>query len=147
MSLDRRLIDLEREVRRLRQSQAQRPIKPPKGGGADVQIYTLLIIGGNTLDDSVTDGIVYESTPLVDVPSIYDPDVDTTFIDGIGRAQLFIDGVLQAGNVLVLHDASGGAITEALFANDICLTSPATSSLPLDSDPLQSVTLYRAYTP
>jgi hypothetical protein len=138
--------ELRRELARVKQELAQRPLFGGGGAGAPNTIYTLQIIGGNTLDDAVTDGVKYVGT-LTDVPSIYDPDVDTTFVDGIGRAALFIDGVLQSGNVLVLHDSSGGSIVDALFADDICLSSPATVSLPLSGDPTQSVTLYRVYTP
>ncbi len=148
MTITRREFEeLRRELARTRQELAQRPLFGGGGGSAANPIYTLQIIGGNTLDDAVTDGIKYESTPIADVPSLYDPDVDTTFVDGIGRAALFIDGVLQTGYVLVLHDSSGGSIVDALFADDICLTTPTTTSLPLAGDPTQSVSLYRALTP
>lgn len=143
---DRRIADLEREVKKLRQALAQRPIKPPKGS-ATTRIYTLIISGGNTLDDGVTSGIVYSETPITEVPSLYDPNVDSTFIDGIGRATLYIDGIAQSGYVLVVHDGGSGAITNALFAGDPCLASPNAVSIPLASDSSQSVTAYRPLTP
>lgn len=136
--LERRLSAIERRLGELPSRWA---------GGSATQIYTLDIIGGNTLDDGVTAGIVYSETPIADVPSLYDPDVTSSFIDGIGRARLYIDGISQPGYVLVVHDGGSGAITNALFAGDLCLASPSTVSIPLASDPTQSVTAYRPLTP
>lgn len=146
MSLDRRRIDdLEREVRRLRQEIAQRPIKPPKG--STLATYTLSIIGGNTLSDGVTDGIVWESGGVLTVPSAYNPAVDTSFIDGIGRASLYVNYTYQ-GTVLVAHYAGNGSpLTLALFADDVVVTSAATISVEVSGGGGSTVTCYVPYTP
>jgi hypothetical protein len=141
MNTEREIQQLWRELKDLRASIAQRPLRVAPGGS--VALYQLYIIGGNTLSDSVTDGIVYEAAGLVEVPDLYDPDIDTTFIDGIGRAELYINGVAEASNVLVAHyDGNGGPLVRALFADQVVLTTASTVTLPLDSDPTQTVTLY-----
>ena len=58
---------------------------------------------GNTLVTGQF-GIKNVTTVITSVPSAYDPNVATAFIDGIGRAQLIKDGVLQDGYVLVCND-------------------------------------------
>ena len=138
------LADLRAETRRLRHEMYQRPLRPPRTRSG---VYRLTIVGGNTLDDAVTDGIVYESTPIATVPSLYDPNVTSTFIDGIGRATLSIDGVAQSGYVLVVHDSDATVISDCLFAGDVCLTSPVTTTILLSGDPTQAVQAYRALTP
>ena len=118
-------------------------MRPLKVRGGDAHTYSLVIVGGNTLSDGVTDGIVYEAGGLTDVPSIYDPDVDTTFLDGIGRAILYIDNIAQSNYVLVAHYAgNGGGYMRALYADQEIGTSANTTTLPLSGDPTQSVTLY-----
>lgn len=141
----RRFADLEREVRALRQAQAQRPIKPPKGSSS--ALMTLEIDRGNTLSDAVTLGIKWASPAPTTVPSLYDPTVTSSFVDGIGRATLRINGTSQ-GFVLVAHyTGNGSPLTIALITGQVCLTSGATISLPLVSDATQSVTLYVPQTP
>lgn len=139
----RRIESLEREVRTLRQNLAQRIVKPPKGAASTPSIYHLTIIGGNTLSDGSTTGIVWKSPAPTTVPSLYNPDVDTTFVDGIGRAQLFINGALQTGNVLVANYNGNGSPNQlALAGGNIVMAYPATITLPLVSDATQTVTLY-----
>lgn len=140
----RRLDEMAREIRKLRQELAQRPIKPPKGSPS--AIYTLDIDRGNTLSDGVTLGIKYASAPS-SVPSLYDPTVTSSFIDGVGRATLRINGVSQ-GFVLVAHyTGTGSPLQLALFQGQIVVSSPATVTLPLVSDATQSVTLYVPQSP
>ena len=67
----------------------------------------VLIVSGNTLDSGQS-GVVYVESPGVDeVPSAYDPNVTSTFIDGIGRGTLYINGVSTDGYVLVVNDSRG----------------------------------------
>lgn len=139
--------EIQREQRRMWAEIYQRPIKVKGGGGSVQHVYQLVIIGGNLLSDGITEGIKYSSSPIVDVPAIYDPEVDTSFVDGIGRGYLYIDGVLQTLRVLILHDSSAGAITTALFSGDLCIANVSPTTLPLDSDPSQTVTLWRPLTP
>jgi hypothetical protein len=64
----------------------------------------IVIDQGNTLDTDEL-GIKYEATAIDEVPSAYDPDATTSFIDGIGRGTLWVNGIAQTGYVLVVNDA------------------------------------------
>lgn len=64
------------------------------------------IVSGNTLDSGQL-GVKYSSSAITSVPSAYDPNVTSSFIDGIGRGTLYINGVVQAGYVLVVNDTNG----------------------------------------
>ena len=66
----------------------------------------VLIEGGNTLD-SGEDGVIFVDTTIASVPSAYDPNTDDTFIDGIGRGTLYVNGAAQSGYVLVVNDDRG----------------------------------------
>ena len=92
---------LKEQVRSLSQRIEQRPVvqtvKMPS------QMF-LIIDRGNTLDSGQL-GIKHLTTLLTSIPSNYDPNVTSSFIDGIGRAQLMKDGVIQSGYVLVINDA------------------------------------------
>lgn len=57
------------------------------------------IVGGNTLDENGQAGI--EAVQVASVPTAYDPTVTSSFIDGIGRGTLTLDGVTQADYVLI----------------------------------------------
>ena len=145
MTHERRIVDLEREVRRLRQSQAQRIVKPPKGGSS--ALYTLEIDRGNTLSDGSTLGIKWASPAPTTVPSLYDPTVTSSFIDGIGRATLRMNGT-SLGLVLVAHyTGNGSPLTLALRSGQVVATSATVTTLPLVSDATQSVSLYIPQTP
>ncbi len=150
MSSDRRLVEMEREVRRLRQAQAQRPFKPPKGSGS-VPIRFLRMIDGQTLFNSggtTIYGTSKAAGTTTTVTSLWDP---TAFAStaglfaataGIGRAALITDGVESSTLVLVCHDTrSGSLITQALVTGDIVCTV-GTVTLTLASDATQSVTAY-----
>ncbi len=115
--------------------------------GGSSSLYTLTIDRGNTLSDGSTLGIKWTSPAPTTVPTLYDPTVDSSFIDGVGRATLKIDNV-SLGLVLVAHyTGNGSSLTLAVWQNQIHATSPATITLPLASDPTQTVSLYVPHTP
>lgn len=105
----------------------------------------LTITGGNTLADAVTLGIKKVST-ISSVPSAYDPNVDTTFIDGIGRGTLELDGVAQSGFVLIVNDGRlASPVTFALFATGRVACFAVSSILISGSATGASVTVYVPY--
>ncbi len=146
MTITRREFEeLRREVSRLQQGLAQRPIHG--GGASSNRAYMLNIIGGNTLSDGVTNGIQWYGSFGLTVPAPYDPATDTSMVAGIGYAQLLIDGVNQ-GNVMVAHCIdTGSPLQVALFAGDIVLTSPSTIFVPKTGDATQGNACYVAYSP
>jgi hypothetical protein len=99
MNLEQEIRMLKEQVRSLSQRIEQRPVvqtvKIPS------QMF-LIIDQGNTLDSGQF-GIKHLTTLLTSVPA-YDPNVATSFVDGIGRARLVKDGVLQTDYVLVCND-------------------------------------------
>lgn len=143
MKVQRELDYLRREIGKLRQGLAQRPVKPPKGSPASNRSIT--IIGGNTLADGVTLGVKYVAAGVATVPSAYDPTVTSTFVDGIGRGTLYVNGVSQ-GSVLVVNDGrTGSGVSVALFASDRIGTI-VTSTIPVAGDPNgATVTVYVPY--
>ena len=62
----------------------------------------LIIDQGNTLD-SGQPGIKHLTTLLTSIP-VYDPNVNTSFVDGIGRGRVVKNGQLMEGYVLVCND-------------------------------------------
>jgi hypothetical protein len=82
---------------------------------------TIETIGGNILATGET-GVKWAA--VSSVPSQYDPQVDTSFCDGIGVGYLKMNGAyidLPAGGhrkVLIVNDSSGGFSTRALLAGD-----------------------------
>lgn len=89
----RRLIDLERAVRQI-------PAKFTRGGGASAA-RRLLIIGGQ-----VSSGIdIIQYSASVTATSVYDPDTDSSYPSGMGRAWLIEDD-LVVRRVLVRHNVS-----------------------------------------
>ena len=86
---------LRREISKIKAELAKRAIKPPKGG-SPIRLMTITITGGNTLTTGQA-GIKYSSSTISTVPSAYDPNVTSSFIDGIGRGTLRINGTLQSG--------------------------------------------------
>ena len=78
--------------------------------------YVLAIDQGNTLVGTGQLGIQYSATPVTDIPT-YDPDTATSFVNGIGRATLYINGVAEPGYVLVVND-SRGSFGNALLQGD-----------------------------
>lgn len=137
--------ELIRRANKLEQELAQRPLRG--GGGSATSVYSLSIVGGNTLSDGSTLGIKKVATAITGVPSNYDPNVTSTFIDGIGRATLFINGNAQSGFVLVIHD-SRTSFGEAVFQGETVLSAAATASIPVTGDPDgASVNCYVVVTP
>jgi hypothetical protein len=137
---DNRADDLERRVRELEYAMRRVPVRWP--GAPPSAIRMLVITGGNTLSDGVTPGIKYSA--VTDVPTLYDPAVDTSYIDGLGYGNLWVNGVDQ-GPVLIVNDGRAGSmINKALFYTDR-VPVLTTSSIPLSGDPTQSVTAYVPY--
>lgn len=100
--------------------------------------YRILIVGGNTLEEGSA-GINYEAN-VPSVPSAYDPDVTSSFIDGVGRGTLYVDGVARDGYVLVLC-SDAGTFRNALVAGDV-VVSGGPIRLPVDGG--GSVQIYTA---
>lgn len=72
---------------------------------ADVGNYrTIQIVSGNTLASGQT-GVKYVAAGVGSVPAAYDPNVTSSFIDGIGRGTLYIDNQAQSGYVLLVLDS------------------------------------------
>lgn len=71
------------------------------------EVRRIYIDRGNTLDTGEL-GILYKGSEITSVPSAYNPNVTSSFIDGIGRGTLEINGVLQSGYVLVVNDTRSG---------------------------------------
>ncbi len=101
-------------------------------GGTIVQLRTVQIIGGQTLTSGQA-GCKYSSAAITSVPSAYDPAVLGTFIDGICRGLLFVNGVSTATNVLVLNDSTT-AIQRALVVGDVIAVQD-TVAIPVAGDP------------
>ncbi len=134
---------LEARIRQLEQTIKRIPSRWPV---SSTTLYHLVIDRGNTLSDGSTLGIKYSSSPIATVPSLYDPTVTSSFIDGIGRATLYVNGVAQTNKVLVVNDGRGDStINYALFANDRCQTTGLQITIPLVSDATQSVSCYTPY--
>ncbi len=143
----RMLDDLRAEVARLKRQVEQRPMISVGGGGAANPILSLQILGGNILSDAITDGIVWAASPVTSVPTHYDPDVDTTFIDGIGYAVLYSDGAF-VGNVLVAHYSGNGSPLQLALAAGMTVRAQTTVSLPVDAtDPVEFITAYVPWNP
>ena len=65
-------------------------------------VIYLQVDKGNILDDG-SDGIKFSVTLITSIPA-YDPNINTSFITGIGRARAVRDGEIQDGYVLVVND-------------------------------------------
>jgi hypothetical protein len=74
------------------------------------------VVGGNTLSTGQA-GVKYVPS-IPSVPSAYDPNVTSSFIDGIGRGPLIINGVVQDGYVLIVNSNSG-SLRLALVLDDV----------------------------
>ncbi len=109
-------------------------------GGSVAQLYTISVTGGNTLASGQA-GIKYDVTADDAVPSAYDPNVTSSFIDGIGRGVLSIDGVAQSGFVLIAN-AGGGGITFALVGTDTVVVSSAPITIPITGGGGTTVSAY-----
>jgi hypothetical protein len=121
-----RIKALEREVERLRRRLEQRPVVTVTS--AAVRYNTVTIDQGNTLETG-QEGIVFEPD-VASVPSAYDPNATGTFIDGIGRGTLYVNGVAKAGYVLVVND-NRGSFRNALVNSDVIFAGGPVS-IPVD---------------
>jgi hypothetical protein len=119
MNLEQEIRMLKEQVRSLSQRIEQRPVvqtvKAPS-------IYYLIIDKGNVLD-SGQDGIKFSTTLITSMPT-YDPNAASSFIDGVGRAQLVKDGAIQPGYVLVCNDLRS-MWSSALLKGDAIATGGA----------------------
>lgn len=87
-----------------RSPDTMRKLLRPTRGGSVPPFRRVVIIGGNTLSGGLV-GIKYalSVTPL----ALYDPDIDTSYPDGLGNAWDHLDGIRQANRVLVRHAFTG----------------------------------------
>jgi hypothetical protein len=103
-----------------------------------------VIVTGNTLATGQSG--IKKTTTITNVPSAYDPTVTSSFIDGIGRGTLWINGVSQ-GLVLIVNDGGGGSNVNFDLVGgsdpDVCSPVAATVSLTVGGDPNVKVTAYR----
>jgi hypothetical protein len=83
-------------------NERERQLRTPRAYSVPVRV--LEIIDGADLGNGLV-GIEYAGS--VSPPTVYDPDVDTTYVTGMGNAYLWTDGVLSPNRVLVRHDAAG----------------------------------------
>jgi len=74
------------------------------GSAPAASVQRIQIIGGNAMASGIQ-AIQYAAS--VTLAQVYDPDVDTAYISGLGNGWLFIDGIRQANRVLVRHDFIG----------------------------------------
>lgn len=99
----RELLQVWEAIKDLRRRVSQKPnviLSPP------LPYMFVNIVSGNTLDSGQL-GVKYSSSEIATVPSAYDPTVTSSFIDGIGRGTLYINGTAQASYVLVVNDTRG----------------------------------------
>ena len=80
-------------------------------------IIYLQIDKGNILDDG-SDGIKFSSTLITSIAA-YDPNVNTSFVNGIGRARIVKNGEIQDGYVLVVNDIRSNWASALLLGDPI----------------------------
>jgi hypothetical protein len=127
----------QREVAELKQDTQRLPCIIPRSDPSPIKIRWVVIDKGNTLETS-EDGVKYVAS-VTSVPSAYDPDTTSSFIDGIGRGTLFEDGVAQEGYVLVVNDDSGATRNAVLTGDVVWVVEPR--NMPVGSGP-QTVQVY-----
>ncbi len=140
-TLAQQIQDAKQAVHAVASEQRRVPLIPAwHPGDIKAQFIEVLIDRGNTLADGSL-GIKYSYGGVGSVPSAYDPNVTSSFIDGIGRGTLFIDGAVQTGYVLVVLD-SNSPIAYALKTGEYVAT-PTTIQIPVDGTmPVEYVTAY-----
>lgn len=134
IDLDRRLRDAEQRLRQIPSRFA---------GGATASRKVLRIVDGNIVETTVGIlGIKYSATKISTVAAIYDLSLSATLPDGLGRAELWTDGVLT-GYVLVVNSLGyGSPVAHVVVAGYHAETWGAQATLTLASDPTQSMTAY-----
>jgi hypothetical protein len=131
----------EARVAALTDRVAARPAIAGKAGGGSEPERLVSIIGGNLLGSGAY-GIKFVSA-LPTVDKFYDPDVDTTFPDGLGYATYYVDGVLEPENVIVIHDWT---IYRAPLISGLVLPVRGTMTIPITPTPVTgptTITVYR----
>lgn len=114
------------EAEKRREKQEQSRNLPSRFQGSTSPYLYVLIVGGNELETG-QQGVVYmDGAGVETVPSAYDPDVTSSFTNGIGRGTLYKNGVAQDGYVLVVND-DRGSFRNALVENDVVLVGDAVS--------------------
>jgi len=101
-----------------------------------VKTRWIVIDKGNTLEEG-SDGIKYVAS-VTSVPTAYDPDAVDTFIDGVGRGTLYLQGVAQTGYVLVVN-SDAGTFRNALVQSDVVWVG---NPIPMPVDGGGSVQVY-----
>ncbi len=106
-----KLLDLQRDTQKI-------PIITGRGGSAGAPtIITLKILDGQTVysaGGTTYYGVNRSGTLITTVPTLYDPNGVGgtaglfTAATGIGRCQVYFDGVLQSGYFLCVHDTRSG---------------------------------------
>lgn len=86
----RRMLDLERQARQI----------PSRVKTVPDDVMVLVILNGNDIGNG-TKGVLYASS--VYLSSLPDIDLDTDVADGLGRAHMYINGIIS-GRVWVRHD-------------------------------------------
>lgn len=86
----RRQLDLERQARQI----------PSRFKSASDDVLVLVILNGNDIGNGAK-GVLYASS--VTLGSLPDISLDTNVANGIGRAHLYINGIIS-GRVWVRHD-------------------------------------------
>ena len=101
------------EIRDLQRRVTARP--PIQIQPSPLPYMFMVIVGGNTLSTG-QNGCQYYSGVRT-VPTAYDPNVTSTFVNGICRGTLYINGVAQTGYYLLVND-SNASWQNALLAGD-----------------------------
>lgn len=97
---------IRKDIAWLSERVQMRPISTARGVQGAVTYKTLIVTGGNAaLIGGGIEGIQYAST--VTPTAVYDPNVDTVYPAGLGNGELYVNGVRQAGKVLIRHNFYG----------------------------------------
>jgi hypothetical protein len=135
------LLDTRNRVAAMAADLQRVPIHLPRGAPASSRMI-LRIVDGNTVESGTGIlGIKYSSSKISTVSSLYDPEVAATLPDGLGRAELWVDGRLT-GHVLVVNSTGYGSPVSHIVVAGMEAETWAPEKLTLAGDPTQSVTAY-----
>lgn len=121
MSRSSEIMALQRRVAELSRRLDNRPILGYQAPRAQYRLVQ--VVSGQTLGTGQI-GVKYKTTPITSVPTAYDPNATSSFVDGIGRGILYIDNLPQSGYVLILNDSTC-PILRVLVAGDFISTLAA----------------------
>ena len=124
--------DLNREAQRS-------PLVIPRTSPLALPVYSVAIIGGNTLS-SGAQGIKF-ATAATSVPVAYNPATDTSMVDGVGYGLLGINGVFDGTKVLVINNGGGKAYNGFPLVGNEVILSRGPVSVPVGAGPA-TVTCY-----